>query len=254
MFTMKKDTSWHESAEWYKALLAAGQGTYQTDILLPNLMRLVGPKAGLKILDLGCGTGFFARAFANAGAEVTGLDNGADMIRLAQEESRDIKYYHGSADNLKQFADASFDAVTIVLALQNMENLSGVINECARVLKVGGSVYLVLNHPAFRVPKNSGWEWNRDRSVQYRRIDTYLSESKQSIQMHPGAAPDAYTVSFHRPLQAYVKILGKANFGVTRLEEWISNRPGPKGRTFAALEQSRKEIPLFLFLEARLLA
>lgn len=251
---MKKDTSWHESAEWYQALLAAGAGTYQTDILLPNLMRLVVPKAGMKILDLGCGTGFFARAFAQAGAQVTGLDNGADMIRLAEAESRDVEYIQGSADNLSKFKDKSFDAITIVLAIQNMENLSGVINECSRVLKIGGAVHIVLNHPAFRVPKMSGWEWNRDRSVQFRRIDAYLSESKEKIQMHPGAAPDAYTVSFHRPLQSYVKILGKAGFGVTRLEEWISNRPGPKGRTFAALEQSRKEIPLFLFLEARLLA
>lgn len=251
---MKKDTSWHESAEWYKALLAAGEGTYQTDVLLPNLMRLVVPRAGLKILDLGCGTGFFARAFSNAGAEVVGVDNGADMIKLAQAENSDIKYYHGSADALTKCGNAEFEAVTIVLALQNMENLAGVIKECGRVLKPGGSLYIVLNHPAFRIPKMSGWEWNRDRSVQYRRIDAYLSESKQAIQMHPGAAPDAYTVSFHRPLQAYVKILGKAGFGVTRLEEWISNRPGPKGRTFAALEQSRKEIPLFLFLEARLLA
>lgn len=251
---MKKDTSWHESAEWYQALLAEGAGTYQTDILLPNLMRLVAPATGMKILDLGCGTGFFARAFANAGAEVTGVDNGADMIRLAKEASKDVKYFQGSADNLSKFKDASFDTVAIVLAIQNMENLSGVINECARVLKVGGSLHVVLNHPTFRIPKMSGWEWNRDRSVQFRRIDAYLSESKQQIQMHPGAAPDAYTVSFHRPLQTYVKILGKANFGVTRLEEWISNRPGPKGRTFDALEQSRKEIPLFLFLEAKLLA
>jgi hypothetical protein len=48
----------------------------------------------------------------------------------------------------------------------------------------------------------------------------------------------------------YVKALAKAGFSVTKLEEWISNRQGPKGRTFSALEQSRKEIPLFLFLGA----
>lgn len=251
---MKKDTSWHESAEWYQALLAEGAGTFQTDILLPNLMRLVAPKQGTKLLDLGCGTGFFARAFAQAGAEVVGVDNGADMIRLAKEAGGDIEYFKASADNISKLKDKTFDAVTIVLALQNMENLAGVVGECARVLKPGGSLFLVLNHPVFRVPRASGWEWSRDREVQFRRIDAYLSESKHKIQMHPGADPDSYTVSFHRPLQSYVKVLGKAGFGVTRLEEWISNRPGPKGRTFAALEQSRKEIPLFLFLEARLLA
>jgi hypothetical protein len=71
--------------------------------------------------------------------------------------------------------------------------------------------------------------------------------------MHPGDDPEEMTVSFHRPLQLYFKALNKAGFAVARLEEWISNRQGPKGRKFAASEQARKEIPLFLMMEAVLL-
>ena len=247
---MKKDTSWDKSADWYQGVTEEA-GSYQKEVILPNLLRLINPKPGQKIIDIGCGTGFFARALAEKGAVLTGLDNSTDMIKTATtfKTPDPITYLVGSADNLKLLKNKAYDAALIVLALQNMEHLAKVFNEAARVLKPGGNLYLVLNHPAFRIPKASSWEWTPDQNTQFRRIDKYLSESKQKIVMHPGES-SAYTLSFHRPLQTYVKLLGKSGFGVTNLEEWISNRIGPKGKTFAALEQARKEIPLFLFIEA----
>lgn len=248
---MKKDTSWDKSADWYQGVTEEA-GSYQKEVILPNLLRIINPKPGQKIIDIGCGTGFFARALAEKGAVLTGLDNSADMIKTATtfKTPAAITYLVGSADNLKLLKNATYDAALIVLALQNMEHLAKVFNEAARVLKPGGTIYLVLNHPTFRIPKASSWEWTPDQSTQFRRVDKYLSESKQKIVMHPGES-SAYTLSFHRPLQTYIKLLGKAGFGVINLEEWISNRIGPNGKTFAALEQARKEIPLFLFLEAK---
>lgn len=249
---MKKDTSWNQSGTWYTNLVEQ-EGSYQKDVILPNLERLIAIQKGTKILDLGCGSGFFSRAWGRKGAVVVGVDNSQEMVDIAQKADTSGFYQCGSADDLSKLKPKTFDAATIVLALQNMEHLAKVISECARVLKPHGVIYIVINHPCFRIPKNSGWEWSKDKAVQFRRVDTYLSESKNKIQMHPGSNPDEYTLSFHRPLQTYFKILGKSGFGVTRLEEWISNRVGPKGKTFAALELSRKEIPMFLFIEAKLL-
>ena len=64
---MKKDTSWDKSGEWYNNLIEE-EGSYQKEIILPNLERLISFKLSLKILDLGCGTGFFARAWQKKGA------------------------------------------------------------------------------------------------------------------------------------------------------------------------------------------
>ena len=144
----------------------------------------------------------------------------------------------------------SVDAITIILALQNIERISAVLKECARVLKTAGRLLIVINHPILRIPKESDWGWDEIKQVQYRRVDRYLSESKIKIDMHPGQTHKEYTVSWHRPLQVYFKNLANAGLGVTRLEEWISNRQGPRGKRFAASEQARKEIPLFLFIEA----
>ncbi len=247
-----KKTSWGNVAQWYHHLLKGGEGTYQKDVILPNIIRLLDIQEGMRILDLACGPGFFARAFAQAGATVIGIDISKELIDFAQKEIHlpNANFFVASADAIPMVPSHSQDAVTIILSLQNIENMDGTLSECARVLKPGGRLLLVLNHPAFRVPKESGWGWDGEKSVQYRRVDKYLSEARIKIEMHPGDDPSVHTWSFHRPLQLYFKAFHKAGFTVSRLEEWISNRQGPKGKTYAGLEQSRKEIPLFLFLEA----
>ena len=85
----------------------------------------------------------------------------------------------------------------------------------------------------------------------FRSIDGYMTESHVSIDMHPGKDSQETTVSFHRPLQNYVNALGKHKFGVMRMEEWISHRQSQKGPRQLAEDRSRKEIPLFLMIEAR---
>lgn len=246
---MTKTTSWGHVAPWYHEMLEA-EGTYQKDVILPNLLRLLNIQKGQKILDLACGTGFFSRAFAQEGAQVVGSDIAKELIAIAKHNSsKNIEYIVSPAHNISFLKNESVDNITLVLAIQNIENVNEVLKECGRVLKKEGRLMVVLNHPAFRVPKQSEWGWDEEKKTQYRRIDAYLSEAKVQIEMHPGDNPEQKTVSFHRSLQYYFKAFSKAGLAVTRLEEWISHRQGPKGRKYAASEKARKEIPIFLFLE-----
>lgn len=247
---MKKSTSWGSVAGWYDKHLAE-KDTYHSAVILPNLLRLVAPKKGMYILDLACGQGFFSRAFAAKGARVTGADISAELIMLAKKQTiTNIDYLVASAENIKAVKNTSIDAVTIVLALQNIENMSGALKECSRVLKLGGKLFLVLNHPAFRIPQRSDWQYDATKKVQYRRVEQYLSEAKIKIDMHPGSDPSEHTISFHRPLQVYFKTLANAGFVVSRLEEWTSHTKTPHGPRAAAENRARQEIPLFLMLEA----
>lgn len=245
-----KQTSWGNVASWYHEMLESGEGTFQKDVILPNLLRLMDIQKGQKILDLACGTGFFSREFLAAGGSVIGVDVGAELLEIAKKNSdKKIQYIESSADDLHFVLKESLDHIVIVLALQNIENVAGVLKECRRVLKSHGKLCVVLNHPTFRVPKSSDWGWDEENMIQYRRVDAYLSEKQVKIEMHPGENKNIKTISFHRPLQYYFKMMNKNNLCVTRMEEWISNRVGPKGRKFAASEKARKEIPLFMVLE-----
>lgn len=250
---MKKDTSWNNVADWYYRLLS-GEKTYQKEVILPNLLRLLNLKKGETVLDLACGPGFFAREFLKFGARVFGVDLSRELIGIAKENVSGAEFYAGSADKMPFIKNQSIDKITVILAIQNLENLNGLLSECRRVLKPGGRLFIVMNHPAFRIPESSSWDWDEKNKIQYRRIGRYLSEAKNKIQMHPGDKPGEYTISFHRPLQVYFKALKKNNFCVCGLEEWISNKTSQSGPRAQAEDLVRKEIPLFLFLEAKTLA
>ena len=247
-----QDTSWNEVSGWYDAMLESGEGTYQKDLILPNVSRMLGLKKGERVIDIGCGQGFFAREFFKDGAFVTGIDLSAKLIATAKEHSpKEIAFVCASASSLDFLNDGTFDASVCVSAIQNMENIAEVFEEISRVLKTGGRFVLVMNHPAFRVPKRSSWGFDESRKIQYRRVDEYISESESSIVAHPGVEVSASTLSFHRPLQFYFKALAKAGFSVHRLEEWTSRKQSELGPRANAENKARKEFPLFLSLEAR---
>ncbi len=248
----KKDTSWGVVADWYADHLEKDPDSYHLKVVLPNLLRLVDPQKGEKILDLACGTGFFSREFAAVGAQVTGIDISKELISIARKSSPlAITYHVSSADDLSVVPDKSIDKITLVLAIQNIEPVKKMLEECMRVLVPGGKMSMVMNHPAYRIPKGSSWGWDEEGGEQYRRIDKYLSESKELIAAHPGSEKSEETVSFHRPLQYYFKLFNNTGFAVSRLEEWISHKKSEPGARQKEEDRMRKEIPLFLYVEIK---
>jgi ubiquinone/menaquinone biosynthesis C-methylase UbiE len=240
--------SWGTVASWYDKHLNEAD-TYHEKVIRPNLVRLIDAKAEDSILDIACGQGYFARALTDSGAKVTGIDIGEELITLAKSSAPKAEFVVGSANDLSQFSDKNFTKALCVLAIQNMEDIDGMLSEAARVLAEGGSLDLVLNHPAFRIPKQSAWGYDDKKKVQWRRVDEYLSSSRSEIDMHPGMDNAPKTLSFHRPLQFYFKAFAKAGFAVTRLEEWISYKTSDSGPRAKAENNARKEIPLFLYLK-----
>ena len=245
----KKDTSWGNVADWYFKHLATDD-SYHKQVILPNLTRVMNIAAGEKVLDLACGTGFFSEVFHSLGAEVIAADISPELIKIAKEHaSKDITFLVTPAHKLPDIQTGSVHKISITLALQNIHEVKEVFAEAKRVLKKEGKMYIVMNHPAFRIPGGSAWGFDEVTKKQYRRIDQYLSEKKIEIAMHPGSDPSEKTVSFHRSLQYYFKLLGSAGFGVTRLEEWISHKNSEIGPRQKEEDRMRKEIPLFLLLE-----
>ena len=245
-----KTTSWGPVAAWYDEHLANAD-TYHERLVLPNTMRMAGIKAGDRILDLACGQGFGARKFAEHGAVVTGCDISKELIEIARSVSPSIQYEVTPANNLSFARDASFDIVICILALQNIKDLRGTLAESARVLTPKGRIYCIINHPAFRIPKASSWGYSKATNTQYRRIEQYMSESEVEIDMHPGISKRSTTVSFHRPLQVYLKAMRNAGLALTHMEEWISDLESTSGPRADAENKARKEIPLFMALELK---
>lgn len=256
-----KGTSWGGVAEWYNKHLEDSSTTYHAKVIFPNILRLLGDSTSKKILDMACGQGIFAEQLRTKGAHVTGVDISKELIAFAEKKNESIKtkgthkvtYHVTSADDLFMLKDASFDSVVCILAMQNIENLQKTIAEAARVLAKNGRLLLVLNHPSFRNPKQTHWGYDESENIQYRRVDEYMSESRIKIDMTPGSLKGKkFTVSFHRPLQSYVKALSKSGFVISRLEEWTSHKESERGPKQHAENKARKEIPMFMCIEAQM--
>ncbi len=262
---IKNNTSWGGVARWYGEYLGR-EDTYQSEVILPNLLRLLGITKGERVLDLACGQGFFTREIAKLGAKVVGADIAPELIAVARTYAPGAEFYVAAASKLSFARNGEFDAVLCVHALQNMEDILSVFTEVGRVLKPSGRFLMVINHPAFRVLKRSSWGWDEAKKIQYRRIDGYLFGAKIAVDMHPGSKSnksphlpagysgrwgDKKTISYHRSLQDFFKPLAKAGFAVSRLEEWVSHKASGRGPRQKAEDLARKEIPLFMALEAR---
>jgi hypothetical protein len=107
-----------------------------------------------------------------------------------------------------------------------------------------------MNHPCFRVPRQSSWGVDEQKKLQYRRIDRYMEPLKIPIQTHPGQGDKSpQTWSFHHPLSTYVEGLSKSGFVIEKIEEWLSDKLSTGGK--AKMEnRSRLEFPLFLTIYA----
>jgi ubiquinone/menaquinone biosynthesis C-methylase UbiE len=115
---------------------------YRTKPVDPELLAFVGrrePRAGLAVLDIGCGTGnqLIADRAASISAAPVGLDRSFGMLRQARRKAPEIAWVQADAAALP-FREQSFDFVTCQFALHHMPDKSGVIRETFRVLRPGG--------------------------------------------------------------------------------------------------------------------
>lgn len=242
-------TSWGKVTGWYSEYLETTEDSYQRQVILPNLLRVLGSKPG-NVLDIACGQGFFTRAIAEAGATVEGADISKALVAEAKRLSPKLTFHAAPANKLTFAKEGTYQAATIVLAIQNIEDIAAVFAEAARILAPQGRLILVMMHPMFRIPQKTSWGWDEESKTQYRRVDRYLSASQAELVVHPGRAQSEVTVSYHRSLQDFSKALAKTGFAITKLEEWISHKKSGKGPRQQAEDIARKEIPLFMMLEA----
>jgi ubiquinone/menaquinone biosynthesis C-methylase UbiE len=111
---------------------------------LAGLVRLTGAGAGTRVLDVACGPGFLTRAFARAGAVVTGLDATEAFLAFARAEAADaglanVDFREGDAAQLP-FANGVFDVVTCRAAFHHFPHPEHVLAEMRRVCRPGGRV------------------------------------------------------------------------------------------------------------------
>ncbi len=239
--------NWDASEQWYTSCVGEKGHYYHQAVVLPNALRLLGKFTS--ILDLGCGQGVLARHLAET-IEYVGIDASKELINAAKRMTKHAKFLVADATQTLPIEKTDFERASLILSLQNMERGQGAIQTAARHLKKGGKALIVMNHPCFRIPRQSSWGIDEQMKLQYRRINSYMSPQEIPIQTNPGKGRSSETTfSYHHPLSEICSWLQAEKFVIASIEEWCSDKKS-EGAKAKMEDRARREIPLFLSLLA----
>ncbi len=244
-------TSWDPLAAWYDGWMGQQGSIHHRQLAIPALLDLLRPQSGERILDIGAGQGVLAPYLARDGVHYIGVEISPRLLKIARSRHGQ----HGvfiQADATKlaavpELRNRQFDAAVFLLSIQDMQPLDAVLRSTSRLLVAGGRVVILMTHPCFRVPRQSGWGWDENRKLAYRRVDRYLTPLPVPMKTYPGQT--GVTLSFHRPLSIYINTLAANGLLIEQVREIAADNIDQPSVNVDHL--ARAEIPLFLGLRAR---
>jgi 2-polyprenyl-3-methyl-5-hydroxy-6-metoxy-1,4-benzoquinol methylase len=164
----------------------------------PVLLRMLGDLSGLRVLDAGCGNGYFSRMLARRGAIVTGVEPASALFDFAvdEEETDPLRIRYVRADLCGLGGPGSsvdlgepFDAVVASMVLPAIPDWTCAMRGCVGQLRPGGRFIFSVNHPCFEQLAAS---WRQHGAYQ---VSEYLADYE---------IDQRYATDFHRPLSAYL--------------------------------------------------
>ncbi len=184
---------------------------------------------GERVLDLGCGYGWYTDFFTRSGADAVGVDGSEKMIAIARERYPNLDFTLANIEKSLPFADGCFDIVFSNQVLMDIENTERVISECARVLKENGVFYFGIVHPCFYDCK-----WLKDeKGYRYAKaMERYIISYRLTNEFWG-------TAHFHRPLSFYLNSAAKHGLTLKEVCEPVSYDGVTKNN----------DLPLFFFAE-----
>ena len=133
-----------------KALWEKGDFTQIAETMRESgeaLIAELGVRAGMAMLDLGCGDGTTALPAARAGADVLGVDIAANLVAAGNARAKaaglaNLRFEEGDASNLAGVADARFDLVLTIFGAMFAPRPHDVAREMVRVTRPGGRIVM----------------------------------------------------------------------------------------------------------------
>ncbi len=116
----------------------------------PAMLELIGDVRGKRVLDVGCGPGFYIATLVDRGATVSGCDASARMIALAEArvgDAADLRV-HSLEEPFGWVEDASIDVALAALVYHYVNDRVAFLTEIRRVLAPDGALVISTHHPA----------------------------------------------------------------------------------------------------------
>ncbi len=218
----------------------------------PTIRSMLPPVDGLRVLDLGCGFGWFCRWAAEHGAaSVVGVDVSTSMLEQAEADTSSpaVEYRLRDLEALEPGALGQFDLVYSSLALHYVPDLPKLLAFVGDALSSGGHFVFSVEHPIFSAPSSPAFRDDDDGS-RFWPLNDYMLEGTRTTNWFADGV-----VKHHRTVATHVNALVDAGFALDRMAEfgpdeeliaadrrWIDERHRPMFLIFAAAV--RRSAPL----------
>jgi SAM-dependent methyltransferase len=167
----------------------------------PALRAMLPEMPGLRVVDLGCGFGWFCRWAAEQGAaSVLGLDLSERMLARARESAAGpaIAYERADLERL-ELPEGAFDLAYSSLALHYVEDAARLFATVHRALVPGGHFVFSTEHPIYMAPTNPGWELDGEGRRVW-PLNQYLVEGPRRTSAAQLAAHPEWAEELERPM------------------------------------------------------
>jgi SAM-dependent methyltransferase len=189
------------------------------NVIQPMVPAIVPDAAGKRVVDLGCGEGFYCRiARAQGARHVVGIDPSEKMLAVAAERTDDdgITYVQAFAEDA-QVAPSSADLVVSILALHYVEDFDGVVASVWEWLRPRGEFVLIVEHPVATAPDPSAGYTMSGEIEQAWLLSGYFDEGKREAEWYiPGV------IKYHRRIDTMINALIRQGF---RIEQMLEPTP-----------------------------
>ncbi|MCA1849780.1 MAG: methyltransferase domain-containing protein, partial [Acidobacteria bacterium] len=198
-------------------------------------LQLIGPVAGKRVLEIGCGGAQASIAFAKRGAVVIAVDVASSEIEFARELAKEngvsIEFHQLDMTDLSPVAAGSQDIVFSAYAFNYVDDLLSCFNEVHRVLKSGGLFVWSGAHPfAYSIDPET------------LRLHMSYFETGKSVE---GEETGCAFASIHRTVSDYFNLLVEAGFIVERMVEPDSRRRYPYDPWYGLWGNTPERLRLF---------
>ena len=144
----RTDHPWTVLHEWWLEEVTSDPA-YEDEVtpLVLTLLRATG-----RVLDVGCGEGRLMRSLVGAGSLPTGVDISWPLLKRAAVHGPVVL---GDLPSLDWCVDHAFDAAVVSLVLEHIPDHQLLLSELGRVVRTGGHLVLVMNHPIYTAPESA---------------------------------------------------------------------------------------------------
>jgi SAM-dependent methyltransferase len=222
---MNPSEAWDIAAEAWDDFVESGKDYYRTEVHGPALLRACGDVQGLRVLDLGCGQGWFSRQLAHAGARVVGVELSENQLANArrQEEGNPLGIEYRLLDAAEIGSHfpggGSFDLVTGCMSINDMEEASNALSGAYQVVRPGGRLVFSVPHPLTDPPVR-GWERDDQGNKVALRVDRYFETGPWMVDWNMSRLKYGWrSPQWKRTFGEWSELLDDAGFVIKRIHE-----------------------------------